>query len=159
MRDGAVLKAAYSGWLSRASTYDVFATLTFKQVLPNVEGGLSRFTDDECGRTLRLLNDRLSKAVLGRGACRRGERLTFVPFMEGGDIVRRHAHVAIRKPADMEFEAFAALFRKIATRLDWVHREIDVRPIADPGLAASSRVIGYSLKEGVDAFVPRAAFI
>jgi hypothetical protein len=60
------------------------------------------------------------------------------------------------KPLHMSMEDFEWRFRRIAGRLDWVYDEIDFRTIQS---GTARAILQYSLKEGVDAFVPEASFV
>lgn len=150
---------ALKKWLSGVASYDVYATVTLKQALLNEAGSLTPLTRDECERTARILRDRAMKAVLGTARWRRGESFPFVPSLEGGDgVTRFHLHIAMKRPSDIAFPIFETRFVGAARKLDWVHNQIDVREVVCDR-HSSSRVIGYSLKEGLEAFLPGAATI
>ena len=69
---------------------------------------------------------------------------------------RKHLHIATFKPMEILFYVFSDTLRSKAMELDWVYNEIDIRPIeAD----TERRVIAYSLKEGMGAFIPEASFV
>lgn len=153
-------KQALSEWLSSIADYDVFVTVTFKQAILNDEGGLARLTEDECRKTLRILRDRVTKNVLGNARYRSGETMIFVPCLEQGHGIKRlHSHICIKRPSGISLDSFKSNFMSAVSTLDWVHKQIDFREASDSGAANSLRLIRYSLKEGLDAFVPEAASI
>jgi len=153
------LRSSYSNWLSGvAAECDAFVTATLSQALPNVGGGLTALTREEIARTLRILRDRVTKLLLGRGRYRRGERVTFLPFIEGGDRgTRLHAHICMTIPPGLDRITFQAALRRAARNLEWVRSEIDFQFATTSGQANTARMVLYSLKEGADAFVPEAA--
>ena len=147
-------KAAMTQWLASGEP-DTLVTVTLKQAILNEEGSLTPLTDEDCQRTCWLLRDRVSKALLGNVRYRSGERLVFVPSIEGRDgSKRRHIHINLRRPAGTDEQHVWLAFQKVGRKLHWVHREFDVRSIR-PGTA--SCVVKYCLKEGLDAFCPEGA--
>ena len=145
------MKRELLDWLS-TSMVDAFATISLKQGIENADGHWSRLTTEHAVRTGWLLRDRLTKAVVGKK-----QKIPFLVFSEGdGTIKRRHLHIATQVPDNMRFQEFADMLRFKAVKLDWVYNEIDIRPIID---GTARRAIAYSLKEGIEAFIPEASFI
>ena len=141
-----------SKWLS-SPNLNVYCTVTLKQALPNDGGTLTYIADCDIKRTAWLLRDRLFKATVGK---KRKDRFPFLVFSEGGKDKRYHLHIMTLLPLGMSLVEFQDIFRHKALKLKWVYDEIDVRPIAP---ATESRVVSYSLKTGLDAFIPEASFI
>ena len=138
-------------WLS-SSPLNVFATVSLKQGIKHDDGCWASITNEHITKTAWLLRDRVTKAVVGKKA-----KIPFLVFVEGDGVVKRkHLHIATFKPMGIQFYEFSDTFRFKAMGLDWVYNEIDIRPIeAD----TERRVIAYSLKEGMGAFIPEASFV
>jgi len=133
---------------------NVFITVTLKQARPADDGRLYYMTSDLQRSTAFILRDRVTASLVGK---KRKDTIPFLVFGEGDGIAKRHhLHILTVIPPDVPFEDYSAMFREKALRLDWVYNEIDVRLIR-PG---TDRVlIKYSLKEGLDAFIPEASFV
>ena len=102
-------------------------------------------------KTAWLLRDRFTKKLIGKG-----KRLPFLVFVEGKDSYKReHIHIITVKPKNISLLKFDEVFQKTASKLDWVHNEIDIREIEPQ---TQRRVISYSLKEGVGALIPEASW-
>ena len=138
-------------WLSK-SPVNVFATVSLKQGIQRDDGGWANLTHEHITKTAWLLRDRLTKAVVGKKS-----KIPFLVFVEGDGVVKRkHLHIVTLKPMGIQFSEFSDTFRFKAMGLDWVYNEIDIRPIVAD---TERRVIAYSLKEGMGAFIPEASFI
>ena len=145
------MKSELIKWLSE-SNVDVFATVSLKQGIKSDDGSWSRLTSEQVTKTAWLLRDRVTKAAVGRK-----KRIPFFAFSEGdGSLKRRHLHIIMKCPPNSSFSNFADLFRTKAMGLDWVYNEMDIRQIE---AETQRRVIAYSLKEGVGAFIPEASYV
>ena len=145
------MKSELIKWLSE-SNVDVFATVSLKQGIKSDDGLWSRLTSEQVTKTAWLLRDRVTKAAVGHK-----KKIPFFAFSEGdGSLKRRHLHIIMKCPPHSNFFDFADLFRTKAMGLDWVYNEIDIRPLE---AETQRRVIAYSLKEGVGAFIPEASYI
>ena len=145
------MKNELINWLS-SSPVNVFATVSLKQGIRTDDGCWVSLTNEHIMKTGWILRDRVTKAVVGKKA-----NIPFLVFVEGDGLVKRkHLHIATFKPMSIQFYEFSETFRLKAMGLDWVYNEIDIRPIeAD----TERRVIAYSLKEGMGAFIPEASFV
>lgn len=150
------LKAVAAEWLA-SSQFNTLATVTLKQGIQKPEGWV-RINGEEARRVAWLLRDRVTKAALGGRRVRAGDRLTFLPFIEGGTDKRLHLHVCVERPESINEVEFAAKFKAVARGLDWVHSEIDVRPVPRGG-GNTDRVLQYCLKEGTAAFCVEACHL
>lgn len=145
------MKRELLDWLA-SSELNVFATVSLKQAIENDEAGWSRITPAHTTKTAWLLRDRVTKALVGKK-----HRIPFLVFAEGdGFIKRKHLHIATARPHDISIDRFTDVLRFQASKLDWVHKEIDIRAVEDK---THRQVIAYSLKEGTDAFIPEASFV
>jgi hypothetical protein len=145
------LKYELIDWLS-SSPLNVFATVSLKQGIKHDDGCWASITNEHITKTAWLLRDRVTKAVVGKKA-----KIPFLVFVEGDGVVKRkHLHIATFKPMGIQFYEFSDTFRFKAMGLDWVYNEIDIRPIET---YTERRVISYSLKERMDAFIPEASFV
>jgi hypothetical protein len=146
-------------WLS-SPDLNVFATVTLRQSRTSDGGDRRWITVEDVSRTAWLLRDRLTKKLLPAGALRKGCGVNFLPFREGNGTEKRfHLHIVTSMPTNMSWEEYRATFFHVSSRLDWVYDEIDLRQIGGHGHDEPYRVVGYSLKEGTDAFIPEAAFV
>lgn len=153
-KNGRELRRAMVRWLED-QRIDTLATVTLKQALPNEGGGLTMITDDIRKRTAWICRDRVTKAVIGQTSYRRGDRIPFLVFGEGGDgIIRSHLHILIGRPECMSIDDFRTAFVGQVRGINWVHNEIDIKAITH---GTDDRVIKYCLKEGLDAFCPEAS--
>ena len=151
--------ASFRSWLS-SPDLNVFATVTLRQSRATDHHNRCWITTEDITRTAWLLRDRLTKKLLPAGAARRGDGITFLPFREGNGFEKRyHLHIVTTKPDLMAWEEYKAAFLSVASRLDWVYDEIDLRRLENHHQDEPNRVIAYSLKEGTDAFIPEAAFV
>ena len=145
------MKKKLLDWLS-LSKPTVFVTVSLKQGIENENGGWSRLTAEHIRKTAWILRDRVTKSVVGKK-----QRLQFIVFYEGdGTLKRYHLHIATIVPNGMSFREFSDRFHYQAAKLDWIYNEIDIRPI---DTNTHQRIIAYSLKEGMDAFIPEASFV
>src|SRR3954454_20062749 len=145
-----------SDWINSHAEFDTFITLTLKQRVPLPQGGSIPLTDEECVRTAWLFRDRLSKALLGSGRTRAGQRVPTAVFREGdGKIIRKHLHFVIQRP-DPEASLIwvNTQMNKAAQNLHWVYKERDLRPIA---YGRPEFVTDYCLKYGTDSFLAEAS--
>lgn len=154
------VKNAYIAWLD-SPHLNVFITVTLKQALPSVNENWVRITDSDIVRTARILRDRFTKCITSTSAYRRKRRPGFLVFTEGdGLITRRHLHIVGEKPVDISPEEYDAAFRQTAARLEWVHQEIDIRPLTyRRGETEATGPLRYALKNGIDRFLPEASFV
>jgi hypothetical protein len=145
---------AYRDWLV-GEDVDVFATVTMKQAIrrKTPKGVVFEpLTKGIVEKTAWVIRDRITKRVLGSAKYRAGLRLRFIPMCEGnGGDKRLHLHVCTQKPYDMSFDEYELKFRKSIKDLEWLREIVEVRPL-DSKYAA----ITYTLKEGFDAFLPKA---
>ena len=131
---------------------DVFATVTLKQADRNLLGQAHYLGGSDHLNAAWFIRDRLRKKLPNRS-----KPCTFLPFLEGeSEIKRYHLHILTQKPVLMPFEEYAEKFRSVAMKACAVYNEIDIRPIV-PG--SYLQVLKYSLKTGVDAFLPEASFL
>ena len=145
------MKKEILDWLS-FPTFNVFVTVSLKQAIENEYGGWSRLTPEQVTRTAWLLRDRSTKALVGKK-----KKFPFLAFAEGdGFIKRKHLHFIVASPTEISLMEFSDKLRFQALKLDWVYNEIDIRPIE---ANEHRRVIAYSLKEGLSAFIPEASFV
>ena len=145
------MKTEINDWLSD-TPLNVFATVSLRQGIQNDNGTWSRITPEQITRTAWLLRDRFTKAFIGKR-----KQLPFLVFAEGdGTIKRHHLHILTFVPKDRSLREFVDTFRFQALKLDWVYNEIDIQPI-QPG--AECKVLHYSLKEGMGAFLPEASCV
>jgi hypothetical protein len=145
---------AYRDWLAEEDV-DVFATVTMKQAIrrKTPKGVVFEpLTKGIVEKTAWVIRDRITKRVLGSAKYRADLKLPFIPVCEGnGGGKRLHLHVCTKKPHDMSFDEYEMKFRKSIKNLEWLHKIVEVKPI-DSKYAA----ITYTLKEGFDAFLPKA---
>lgn len=140
-----------ASWVDSRSGCNVFATVTFKQNVVQQDGSRYWTTWWDIERTCAFIRDRMFRK------CK--EEFTWLTSIEtGGGEKRMHAHIAIRKPDQIEFEEFQALFVGVCNRMELVHQRIDIRPISDcNGGDGSRKVLFYMFKEGVDALALSAS--
>lgn len=151
------LEQAYIDMILRRD-FNSFITVTLKQGLPvNSAAGTFRPLDDsECQRTAWYLRDRLNKKLVRKQA-KQGYSLPFAAFLEGdGHIVRTHIHILSACPSNWSWDNYTDVVRCTASKLDWVYRHVDIRPIQPD---TQGIVIGYCLKSGVQAFIAEASSI
>lgn len=131
-------------WLDRGGEYDVFATVTFKQAFVYSDG-VVRLTRNEIENCCGFIRDRVFRK------CKR--KFLWITSIEGGAGGKRlHAHIAIRKPEDIEFSALHKVFVDACRRMHSVDDRIEMVPVVDSDDGDGSRkIIFYMLKEGVDA--------
>ena len=142
------------------SELDHFMTVTLRSALLTPEGFWRPITPEDVKRTAWLLRDRFTKALVGPAAFKRKEYPPFIAFAEGdGRDKRFHLHAVASNPLNISEFEYAELFRRTARKLDWVHSEIDVRPIEKPFNINTRSVISYCLKDGTNSFLPEASFI
>lgn len=126
--------------------------MTLKQCIKNDLGFYVPLNSYEIEKTGSLLRNRITRALVGRR-----QTIPFCTFCEGGEDGKRyHYHIALHKPVTISFEDFSRIFRDKALKLDWIYNQIDIVPIANK---TQQRVIGYSLKTGVEAFLPGASSV
>ena len=146
-----LLEKELEAWLSEAQL-NVFASVSLRQGIQNDDGTWSRITPDHISRTAWLLRDRFTKAFVGKR-----KQLPFLVFAEGdGAIKRYHLHIMTFVPNDKCLREFTDKFRFHALKLDWVYNEIDIKPIQP---RTERKVLKYSLKEGINAFIPEASCV
>ena len=138
-------------WLSGAQ-FNVFATVSLRQGIQNDNGTWARITPEQIIRTAWLLRDRFTKAFVGKR-----KQIPFLVFAEGdGTIKRHHLHILTFVPNDKCLREFVDTFRFQALKLDWVYNEIDIQQIQP---STEHKVLNYSLKEGIGAFLPEASCV
>jgi hypothetical protein len=145
------LKQDLINWLSRTE-FNLFITTTLRQARQTDDGYWQRISHDDIRRTGWILRDRYTKAIVGKN-----RKLPFLAFCEGDGIDKRfHLHILTATTSELTHREHADLFRKVAARMEWVYDKIDARSIKPN---EHSRVIGYSLKQGIASFIPEASFI
>lgn len=143
------MRREFERWLS-GYDFDVIVTVSLKQALPAQDGTVVRISQEDVRRTGWLLRDRTTRRLFGKK-----EKVPFLVFAENGfGEKRHHLHVLTFKPNDMDLAEYKAKFVDVARRLEWVHKEIDIRPIQG---RSSPNVVKYSLKEGADALIVEAS--
>lgn len=141
----------YINWLT-IEQYNIFATITLKQAFLSDAGTWQPLRSEDVRKTAWIFRDRFAKKLIGRK-----KTLPFLVFEEGkADFKRNHLHIVTVMPTSFSFSKYKALFLETAAKLDWVHKEIDVREIEPK---TQRRVISYSLKEGVGALIPEASWV
>ena len=146
------MKSELAYWINQRK-FDVYATITLRKSLINDCGTETFINDENIDSLTKIINSRLQNSMRNRSELR-----PIAIFKEGGIFngQRPHLHIMTQKPEDMEFSYFEEIFRRKVQKLNWVYNEIDIRPIKHD---QQLRVILYSLKEGMKAFVPEASFI
>jgi hypothetical protein len=154
-----VEKSDFQKWIGCPSL-NMFVTATLKQGISSPHGYPIPICQHDVVRTAWLLRDRSVKNLIGKSAFKRGERLGFLAFAEGdGLIKRRHLHVLSQVPPGVSPAEYHHLIKAIASRLEWVHREIHVEALTYGASGRGHEPIRYCLKEGFDAFLPEASFL
>lgn len=143
------MKKDFERWLS-GYDFDVIVTVSLKQALPAQDGTVVRISMEDLRRTGWLLRDRSTKRFFGKR-----EKVPFLVFAENGfGEKRHHLHILTVKPENMDLAEYSAEFVDVVRRLEWAHKEIDIRPIQR---RSSPNVVKYSLKEGPDALIVEAS--
>lgn len=104
-------------------------TLTHRQVRFDNGGrvGLTQLLAQQNLRHfLNVLHMRLRRYGLGRRT-----RLSCVPIFEGGDVVRKHIHLMLDKPAGIDEIEYAALIQLEWSRTTWGYEHTQVDPCYD----------------------------
>lgn len=156
MRNQYRLKREFVRWLSSADL-NVFATVTLKKMRYDDFGNRHWMDEFEADRTGEILKDRVVKSIR-RSGIDGTKSLPFYTFYEVslGD-QRPHFHIAAKIPDVMNFDEYAEMFRATVGRLDWVYKQIDVRPITYRNGGSWQEVCNYGLKSGSSAFLPSAS--
>ena len=143
-------------WINGKAHFNTLITLTLKQGLPCPETGFTSIRREHCAKTAWLFRDRFTRAILKSAAVRAGARLNLAAFYEGefDHDKRHHLHLVTELPRDIDRLIHLPIqILKVKERLDWAHREFNVKEITRTPYA----VIDYLLKEGTDAFLPEAS--
>lgn len=145
-------------WLSR-SEVNVFVTVTLKRSLIDHYGSLRHMDGYEAERTGRIVRDRVLKAITRTGAAD-GLALPFYVFFEtGSGNWHPHFHIVSSVPSGMTLEEYKAMFCAAVGRLHWVNEQIDFRAVTYLNDSDWQGVCHYSLKTGIDAFLPEASHV
>lgn len=151
-------RSILANWLIDNGLFDVFATVTLKQMIVLDEGFRQFISREDCSKTACVLRDRVTKEIIGQRRFRHGERLEWATFIESGFGDKRfHLHLMIGKSDQITYEDFEQKFRYVCGRLDWVHKQIDIQQIKDIEGNGRRAVAFYSLKEGNDALDLRSS--
>lgn len=149
------LRSAAAEWIGTG--YDTFIMVSLKQSLWD-GARWTHLTREQMIRTARFLHDRLVKK-LGRRLTRHGGMWPFVVFYHDHAGKRLHLHIMAECPSFLTPEQFERIFRDATKSLDWIHREIDFRPIKD-GATSCGTVVEYCLRggDGLDNMIFEASY-
>jgi len=152
------LRSAATKWLSKYEM-NVFITVTLKKTIFYSHGALTHIDRVEAEKTAGFIRDRFLQA-LSRSASIDSKTLPFFVFFESGFVSwNPHLHIGAMIPPNMDFKDYSKLFCDTVGRLHWVNEQIDIRPITYCNDEDWQGICHYSLKTGLDAFLPEASNI
>ncbi len=152
------IQAAYIDFISQPDL-EFFTTITLKRVLKNEARGFTQLRQEDVEKTAHLLRLWIEDALLGKRR-RKGSRLTFIcSFERGGWDGNPHLHIATSNPGGLSGEEYERKIRAVAYKLDWVHTDMDIRPITRDETGNRQGIAIYCLKQGVDALLLNATHI
>lgn len=152
------IKFAATRWLSRGDL-NVFVTVTLKRSLMDPHGALRHMDGYEAERTGRIVRDRVLQAITRTGAANGREVPFYVFFETGVGNWHPHFHIVTSVPSGMTLDEYEAMFRAAVGRLHWVNEQIDFRAVTYLNDSDWQGVCHYSLKTGIDAFLPEASHV
>lgn len=133
----------------RKDRFNGFATVTFKQARQFDGGSLVWITRDVVEDTCSVIRDRVFKRLK--------RKFSWVTTIENGNGEKRlHLHMAIAIPDDISFDDFSMVFLDICGRMEWVHKRVDLRSVADSD-HDDRKILFYMFKEGGDALAVNAS--
>ena len=154
-RDEYRLKNAATDWL-KDDRYNAYITVTLKQAIPNTFGGLKSISRDDARKTAWIMRDRLSNKLLTHSENRNRDKSGFLAFLEGEkDVKRYHLHIVSCRPDHVSENDYSNVVRCVCEKLEWTRKIIDIRPITE----SSKQEIGYSLKDGLESFIPESSSV
>ena len=139
------LNDAYVKWLSQFHV-DYMVTVPLRKKLL----GLWPIDESSILKTARHFRKGITQKTAGRHA-----RILFMPFFERGPKDDRpHLHLAFESRNNRSKSELQAIIKPISSSSEWAFENCELTPITyDGGLTK------YLLKQGVDSFVPEAAFL
>lgn len=152
------LRGAYIDWISHPDLAFLI-TPTLKRAVWNQAHGLTYLRQEDLEKTARLFYLWLEDALLGKRR-RKGHRLTaFATFERGTWDGNPHFHIATANPRGISAADYENIVRAVASKLDWINTDLDIRPITGDPLTRKEGIAKYCLKQGLDALLTDATYI
>lgn len=116
-------------WISRSKWTKPFAvTLTFKQYLRMVEGGVQSLSQSAASRNVRHFLNIIDKQVYGSAAERYGKRVMRLAVAEGTETKHLHYHLLLDCPRPNLIEQYPDMISNTWIGTEWGNKQIDIQP-------------------------------